>query len=101
VNFPLLEERGERREERGEGREERGYRGLRVCRMSPGTWGSEITTCHHPRGYDYYWMVGQYHNDEPEAQDTDRWALDHGYIAVTPTRIDVTAYDCLDIQFGL
>ena len=40
VNFPLLEESG--------------YKGVRVCRMAKGTWGQEVTKCHHPRGYDYY-----------------------------------------------
>lgn len=80
VNFPLLPS--------GES-----YRGVRLCRMAPGTWFNESTECHHPRGYDYYWMVGHFRNDEPESADTDRWALEHGYVAVTPTRIDVTAYE--------
>ena len=69
------------------------YQGVKVCRMGRGTWNNEVTKCHHPRGYDYWWMVGSYQNDEPQAEDTDRWALDHGYVAITPTRIDVTAYD--------
>ena len=72
------------------------YKGVRICRMSPGSWMNEIVTCHHPRGYDYHWMVGHYHNDEPDAIDTDRWALDHGYVAITPTQIDVTAYDSFE-----
>ena len=76
VNFPLVET----------------FKGVRVCRMAKGTWGNEVTKCHHPRGYDYWWMVGRYTNDEPEAEDTDRWALDHGYVAITPTQIDVTHY---------
>jgi 5'-nucleotidase len=38
-------------------------------------------------------MVGKYKNDEPEADDTDNWALQHGYAAITPTRIDVTDYE--------
>jgi 5'-nucleotidase len=80
VNFPLVGE----------------YRGVRVCRMAHGTWGSEVTKCHHPRGYDYWWMVGRYHNDEPEAEDTDNWALNHGFVAITPTQIDVTAYDAIE-----
>jgi 5'-nucleotidase len=41
-------------------------------------------------------MVGSYVNDEPEATDTDRWALENGYVAITPTRIDVTAYEAFD-----
>lgn len=80
VNFPLVE----------------AYRGVRVCRMAKGTWGNEVVKCHHPRGYDYWWMVGQYNNDEPEAEDTDNWALTHGYVAITPTQIDVTAYQAIE-----
>lgn len=72
------------------------YKGVRVCRMARGSWLNEVTACHHPRGYDYYWMVGHYQNDEPDAADTDRWALDHGYVAITPTRIDVTAYEAVN-----
>ena len=81
VNFPLVPE----------------YQGVRVCRMAKGTWGNEVTKCHHPRGYDYWWMVGRYQNDEPEADDTDNWALAHGYVAITPTRIDVTDYPAMDL----
>lgn len=79
VNFPLVP----------------AFQGVRVCRMAKGTWGNEVTRCHHPRGYDYWWMVGQYTNDEPEADDTDNWALRHGYVAITPTQVDVTAYEAL------
>ncbi len=41
-------------------------------------------------------MVGEYHNDEPQATDTDRTALNQGYVAITPTRMDVTAYDYME-----
>ena len=71
------------------------YQGVKVCRMALGSWTNEVTRCHHPRGYDYWWMVGHYRNDEPEATDTDRWALDHGYVAITPTELDVTAYQAM------
>ena len=72
------------------------YKGVKVCRMAKGTWGHEVVRCHHPRGYDYWWMVGSYTNDEPDAEDTDNWALTHGYVAITPTQIDVTAYSALE-----
>jgi 5'-nucleotidase len=81
VNFPLVSV----------------YHGVKVCRMCRGTWGQEVTKCHHPRGYDYWWMVGQYTNDEPDAEDTDRWALENGYVAITPTQIDLTAYQVIDM----
>ena len=73
-----------------------GYKGVKVCRMAWGTWYDECVKERHPRGYDYYWMVGRYKNDEPEATDTDNWALSHGFAAITPTRIDVTDYDMID-----
>lgn len=71
------------------------FGGVKICRMAKGSWYNELTKCHHPRGYDYYWMVGHYRNDEPEAEDTDNWALKNGYVAITPTRVDVTDYDTI------
>lgn len=72
------------------------FGGVRVCRMTQGSWINEIAKEHHPRGYDYYWVVGKYRNDEPGAEGTDQWALEHGYVAITPTKIDVTAYEFMD-----
>lgn len=79
VNFPKLTE----------------FKGIKTCRMAMGTWYNECVKQRHPHGYDYYWMTGSYRNDEPEKEDTDNWALTHGYISITPTRIDVTDYDLL------
>ena len=90
VNFPLLEEGGERKKERD-------YKGVRVCRMANGTWYTETARNSHPRGHDYWWMVGHYRNDEPEAEDTDNWALQHGFVAITPTQTDLTAYKAIDL----
>ena len=72
------------------------FEGIRACRMTFGEWVNEVAPQRHPLGYPYYWMVGHYRNAEPDAQDTDQWALAHGYVAVTPTTIDVTAYQMID-----
>ncbi len=72
------------------------FEGVKVCRMTMGRWVNEMVKEHHPRGYDYFWVVGEYHNDEPEAIDSDQWALNNGYVAITPTQIDVTAYKFMD-----
>lgn len=64
--------------------------------MTFGSWINEVVKARHPRGYDYYWMAGECRNDEPDAEDTDQWALNHGYIAITPTRIDITDYAFID-----
>lgn len=84
VNFPLAES----------------FRGVKVCRMAKGSWVNECEAMQHPRGYEYFWMTGHYVNDEPEADDTDNWALTHGYVAITPTTIDVTSYDMMERMKG-
>lgn len=72
------------------------FKGIKICRMAFGQWVNEIVKERHPRGYDYYWMVGEYKNDEPDAEDSDQWALNHGYVAITPTKMDVTAYEYIE-----
>lgn len=72
------------------------FKGVKACRMAYGTWYDECVKMHHPRGYDYYWMVGKYRQDEPFDSDTDHRALEEGYVAITPTRIDVTDYQMLE-----
>lgn len=72
------------------------FKGVKICRMTFGRWVNEIVKEQHPRGYDYFWMVGHFHNDEPEAADSDQWALNHGYVAITPTKMDVTAYEYIE-----
>ena len=79
INFPKAQE----------------FAGEHFCRMTMGRWLNEVEKRRHPRGYDYFWMVGEYHNDEPEAKDSDQWALNHNYVAITPTTMDVTDYEML------
>ena len=71
------------------------FLGVRLCRMTFGRWINEVDKRHHGRGYNYYWMIGEYHNDEPDAEDTDQWALNHHYVAITPTKMDVTDYEMI------
>lgn len=68
-------------------------KGIKVCRMSFGSWTKEVVRCQHPHGYDYFWLTGHYRNDEPQATDTDQWALNNGYVSVTPCKIDVTDFE--------
>ena len=72
------------------------FDGVRVCRMTYGRWVNEVVKEHHPRGYDYFWIVGHYYNDEPNAEESDQWALNNNYVAITPTNLDVTAYEFMD-----
>lgn len=68
--------------------------GAKVCRMAHGHWRNEVEQCTHPtRGYDYFFMCGYYQNDEPDAEDTDAWALAHNYVAITPISVDITDFE--------
>lgn len=69
--------------------------GSRVCRMARGRWVAEWQPAQHPHGADFYWLAGQFSNLEPEAEDTDMWALDHGYASIVPIRLDMTSYETL------
>ena len=57
---------------------------------------NEFVKAEHPRGGNYFWLTGEYHNMEPGVEGTDHWALDNGYVAITPTRTDVTAYSFME-----
>lgn len=73
------------------------FNGIRLCRMAKTRWVKEIEACSDGgRGNDWFWMSGWSEELEPEAADTDRWALEHGYIAVTPTTMDNTSYQLLN-----
>lgn len=81
INFPLTDD----------------YKGARLCRMASGHWENEIVKRRHPAGFhDYYWMSGNYVNDEPTSDDTDAWALSHGYASITPVTVDLTDYALLN-----
>lgn len=40
-------------------------------------------------------LAGDFVNDEPEATDTDVWAVDHQRLAITPVSVDMTCYEAL------
>ena len=46
-------------------------------------------------GETAYKLAGYMVNDEPEATDTDQWALEHGYISIQPCKVDMTDYGAL------
>jgi 5'-nucleotidase len=70
-------------------------KGIRVSRQCDGRWIKEYAKRIDPRGGSYFWLTGNFENHEPTAEDTDEWALDHGYISIVPTTIDLTAHKVL------
>lgn len=64
--------------------------GWRCARDCHGRWSDEYRLYHDPGGHPFYWLAGEFVNEEPEATDTDQYCLDHGIISVVPTIIDRT-----------
>lgn len=76
-------------------------RGMRLCRQNRGFWREEFFRHEDPRGREYFWLTGAFVNSEPEAEDTDEWALSHGYVAIVPVQVDMTDYRQLEVLQGV
>jgi 5'-nucleotidase len=70
-------------------------KGIKVCRQNRGYWQEEFDARTDPQGKKYYWLTGRFFNTEPEASDTDEWALKNNYVSIVPVHIDLTCYDTL------
>lgn len=64
---------------------------MRTVRAARGNWNDEYQRYTDPFGRPFYWLTGSFHNEEPEARDTDEWCLAHGIVSVVPTLLDRTA----------
>ena len=67
-------------------------RGIRLCRQNRGFWREEFYRHEDPRGREYFWLTGAFINGEPDAEDTDEWALRNKYVSVVPVQADLTDY---------
>ncbi len=70
--------------------------GVRVCRQTAGYWRERFVRHEDPRGREYFWLTGEYINTEPDAEDTDEWAMKHGFVAVVPVQVDMTAHNRIE-----
>ncbi len=73
--------------------------GIRWTRQCRGHWANELVEAVdeplHEGVLSAWRLAGEFINDEPEAQDTDIWAIDHQLLAITPISIDLTDYGSL------
>ena len=65
--------------------------GLKWTRQCAGHWEKEFIIHTDETGEPFYTMTGQYVNEEPTAEDTDIWAVEHGYISIRAVSIDMTS----------
>jgi len=80
VNFPKLNENE--------------IKGIKICRQAKAMWQERFDKRQTPMGRDYYWLTGKFVNLD-NGEDTDEWALAHGYISVVPVQFDLTAHHAM------
>ncbi|MEO5789737.1 MAG: 5'/3'-nucleotidase SurE [Gelidibacter sp.] len=69
-------------------------KGIKICRQAKANWEEEFDKRTNPNGRDYYWLAGKFVNLD-HGEDTDEWALEHGYVSVVPVQFDLTAHHCI------
>lgn len=68
-------------------------RGVRWTRQSVRHYDGHVVPGHDPRGRDHFWFTVRPIEDTEE--DTDRWAVEHGWVSMTPLRLDLTDHETL------
>lgn len=71
-------------------------KGYKLCRQTKGAWKESFEKTVDDEGNQSFWLKGDYINEEPEATDTDEWAVNNGYIAMVPLTTDLTNSKILD-----
>lgn len=69
-------------------------RGVRFTRQGWSIFRDRLVERLDPRGRPYYWIGG----DRPTGltdEGTDFWALENGYVSITPLQLDLTAHSAL------
>lgn len=66
-------------------------KGARICRQASAKYAENFDERKDPTGKTYYWMTGKFINLEEDDNDTDLWAIEHGYVSVVPTKFDLTS----------
>jgi len=66
-------------------------KGIKVTRLGQRRYQNAFHERRDPRGRVYYWIGGE-PIDLDASQDTDIWAIDSGYVSVTPVHFDLTNY---------
>ena len=67
--------------------------GIRWTRQSVRQYDGNVVPGHDPMGRPHFWFTVK--PLEAAEEDTDRWAVERGYVSMTPLRLDLTNYEAL------
>jgi 5'-nucleotidase len=71
-----------------------GVRGVRITRLARRVYMDSLTRARDPSGREYFWIGGgDTQWNAPEGSDF--WAVNHGYVSITPLHLDLTNYRLL------
>jgi 5'/3'-nucleotidase len=68
-------------------------RGMRWTRQAVDQYDGKVVPTEDPRGRRIYWFTVA--PLERVAEGTDLWAVENGYVSLTPLRLDLTDHDAL------
>lgn len=71
-------------------------KGIKVCRQAEATWNESFQEGIDPRGQKYYWLTGEFINEDHE-EDTDLHALKNKYVSIVPSAHDLTNYKAIPL----
>jgi 5'-nucleotidase len=64
-------------------------KGLRWARQSVRHYDGKVVPGQHPLGWQHFWFTVT--PVEAPEEGTDRWSVEHGYVSLTPLRLDLTS----------
>jgi len=71
-------------------------KGIKICRQANAKWAEEFDERKDPYERPYYWLTGVFQNFD-KGEDTDVWALEHGFVSVVPVQFDLTAHHAIPV----
>jgi len=69
-------------------------KGERVTRLGARHHSEAMIKQTDPRGQEIYWL-GPPGKEQDAGEGTDFWAIEHGYVSITPLQVDLTAHESL------
>lgn len=79
VNFPHISQK---------------IKGIKICRQANAKWFEEFDQRLDPYNREYFWTTGRFEALD-KGEDTDVYAIQHGYVSIVPTQFDMTAHHAI------
>ena len=70
-------------------------KGIKACSQGKATWSNEWEKCPRKHDENYYWMSGECIYEHEKNDGSDYQAMEEGYGAITPIKVDITDFEYL------